>query len=111
MHFHFLKELKTHLQAYEAQDPTADTTAIAKFLAFVDGQYVAPAPAVVAPPAPLAVPAEPTYTAPVVDTPVAEEVAPDVQETIAAAAVEPAPVVDTTPATEVEEPAAEVSAN
>jgi len=96
MHFHFLKELRDHLKAYEAADSSVDTSAIDKFLIFVESKYIAPAPAVVADAAPLGNPVPASYIAPVVNEPIAPVHAEDVQATIPVVE-ETAPAVDTTP--------------
>jgi hypothetical protein len=101
----FLKEIREHLKDFE----TEMSDEIHKFIDHLHTKYQEPAPAVVAPPAPLAQTPEPTFTAavskpetppaPVVDS-VADVPAPVVAAPVIAEVKPTAVVEPTTPAVE-----------
>ena len=88
----FLKEIREHLKDFE----TEMSDEIHKFIDHLQTKYQEPAPAVVAPPAPLVQAPEPTFTAAIAqpETPAASvaDIIPDV----------PAPIVDTPVVSEAE---------
>jgi len=74
----FLKEIREHLKDFE----TEASEEMHKFIDFLHTKYQEPGPAVVPPPAPLAVPVASTYIAPIVSSPVEEEPAPAVEAVV-----------------------------
>ena len=88
----FLKEIRDHLKDFE----TDVSDEMHRFIDYLHTKYKEPGPAIVEPPAPIAMPTpEPTFIAPVLDTveqPVETE---NVANSDTPVSADPAPVVDT----------------
>ena len=102
----FLKEIREHLKDFESNA----SGEIHRFIDFLHTRYQEPGPAVVAPPAPLATPAESTFIAPIL-TAEPEVVQPEPEVIEEPVAEEPAVETPEVEAPAVEEAAEEVKSS
>jgi len=103
----FLKEIRDHLKDFE----TDVSDEMHRFIDYLHTKYQEPGPAIVEPPAPIAMPTpEPTFIAPVLDTVEQPLETTNVSDSTPAVSADPAPVVDAPVVTEEApaEPVAEV---